>query len=149
MNAEQIARLVAIGESETLEFKSTTGARREAAMTVCAMLNQEGGRVLFGVTPAGRIVGQPVSEGTLEQLSAELAHIDPQAFPTIRRIPVKDGRDTVVVSVDSGSTKPYRYRGTAYRRVGNTTRRMGTEQYNNVLLERMHSEQRWENQPAV
>ena len=28
------------GESEALEFKSTTGARREAAMTVCAFLNR-------------------------------------------------------------------------------------------------------------
>ena len=40
MTAERIATVVAAGESETLEFKSTTGARREAARTVCAMLNQ-------------------------------------------------------------------------------------------------------------
>ena len=41
------------------------------------------------------------------------------------------------------------YRGTAYRRVGNTTLAMSADEYNRMLFERMHSEQRWENQPAV
>ena len=42
MTTGQMADLAASGESETLEFKATTGARREAAMTVCAFLNQGG-----------------------------------------------------------------------------------------------------------
>ena len=44
MTIDEIRALVASGESETLEFKSTTGARREAVETVCAMLNQKGGK---------------------------------------------------------------------------------------------------------
>ena len=83
MTANQIAAFVASGESEKLEFKETTGTRREAAMTVCAFLNQHGGQVLFGVTPAGVVVGQHVSERTIEELSAELGRIDPPAFPTV------------------------------------------------------------------
>jgi len=39
-----------------------TGTRSAAAMTVCAMLNQQGGHLLFGVTPDGRVAGQHVSE---------------------------------------------------------------------------------------
>ena len=42
MTADRISELVATGESETLEFKSTTGQRSDAAKTVCAMLNQWG-----------------------------------------------------------------------------------------------------------
>ena len=57
MIIDQLAALAASGESETLEFKETTGTRREAAMTVCAFLNQNGGQVLFGVTPAGVVAG--------------------------------------------------------------------------------------------
>ena len=53
-----ISALAAAGESETLEFKATTGARREAAMTVCAFLNQSGGQVLFGVRQDGSVAGQ-------------------------------------------------------------------------------------------
>lgn len=47
MNIDHIPSLAASGESETLEFKETTGTRREAAMTACAFLNRHGGQVLF------------------------------------------------------------------------------------------------------
>lgn len=61
MTPDEIAAIVALGESETLEWKATTGARREAAATVCAMLNHWGGHVLFGVAPDGRVTGQQAS----------------------------------------------------------------------------------------
>ena len=65
MTSGRVVGMVAAGESETLEFKSTTGTRREAAKTVCATLNHQGGQVLFGVTPEGRVIGQQVSERTM------------------------------------------------------------------------------------
>ncbi len=52
------------------------------------MLNRRGGYVLFGVTPEGIIVGQQVSERTLEEVSAEIQRIDPPAFPEIERVRV-------------------------------------------------------------
>ena len=148
MNIEHIAGIVAAGESETLEFKSTTGTRREAARTVCAMLNQRGGQVLFGVMADGRVVGQQVGERTMEEISAELGRIDPPAFPTIERIPVADGREVIAVTVSRGQARPFMYRSIAYRRVGNTTVEMRADEYQRMLFERMHSEQRWENQRA-
>lgn len=77
MTLDEISALVQTGESETLEFKSTTGTRREAVRTICAMLNQDGGQVLFGVTPEGNVVGQQVSERTIEALSNELQLFEP------------------------------------------------------------------------
>ena len=148
MRVAHFTTLTASGESETLEFKATTGTRREAAMSVCAFLNQGGGQVLFGVTPDGAVVGQQVSERTIEELSAELRQIDPPAFPTVERVAVDGGREVIMVSTGQGASRPYSYRGTAYRRVGNTTLSMSADEYNRILFERMHSEQRWENQPA-
>lgn len=148
MTFERIAGLVAAGESETAEFKTTTGARREAARTVCAMLNKQGGQILFGVTPEGHVIGQDVSERTIEQVSAELARIDPPAFPMIERIPVDGGREVIAVTVSRGQAGPYMYRASAYRRMGNTTIEMSADEYRQLLFERMHSEQRWENQRA-
>ena len=149
MDIDQVAQLVETGESETLEFKETTGTRREASRTVCAFLNQRGGQVLFGVKAAGVVAGQQVSDRTIEELSAELQRIDPPAFPTVERIRVDGNREVVVVSADQGTLRPYTYRGIAYSRVGNTTLAMSADEYNRILFERMHSEQRWENQPAV
>ena len=57
------------GESDTLEFKKTTNERREAVKTLCAMLNHRGGRVLFGVNASGTVLGQQVSDRTLEELA--------------------------------------------------------------------------------
>ena len=34
-------------------------------------------------------------------------------------------------------------------RVGNATRNMSADEYNRMLFERMHTERRWENQPAA
>ena len=149
MSREIIITLAATGESEALEFKETTGTRREAAMTLCAFLNQRGGQVLFGVTQAGVVVGQQVSERTIEELSAELQQIDPPAFPTVERVHIDGNREVIAVSTGQGASRPYAYRGSAYRRVGNTTLAMSAEEYNRMLFERMHSEQRWENQPAA
>lgn len=149
MHIERIRALTVSGESETLEFKETTGTRREAARTVCAFLNQDGGQVLFGVNRDGDVVGQQVGGRTIEELSAELQQIDPPAFPTVERVPVDGGREVIVVSTGRGPTRPYIFRGSAYRRVGNTTLAMSPDEYNRMLFERMHSEQRWENQPAI
>lgn len=149
MTFDKISALAKSCESETLEFKETTGTRREAARTVCAFLNQDGGRVLFGVNQDGGVVGQQVGERTIEELSAELRQIDPPAFPTVERVPVDGGREVIMVGTARGPTRPYIFRGSAYRRVGNTTLAMSQDEYNRVLFERMHSEQRWENQPAA
>ena len=149
MGIDQIAALFASGESETIEFKETTGTRREGTMTVCAFLNQGGGQVLFGITSARVVVGQQVGERTIEELSAELRLINPPAFPTVERVPVDGDREVIVVSTSQGASRPYTYRGSGYRRVGNTTLAMSADEYNRMLFERMHSEQRWENQPAA
>ena len=149
MTLDQIKALVASGESETLEFKATTGTQREAAATVCAMLNQRGGHVLFGVTPQGAVVGQSIGDRTIEDVSAEIQRIDPPAFPEIERIQVSANREVTAVRIAPGSSQPYQYRNVAYRRVGNTTRSMSAAEHNRMLFERMHAEQRWENQPAA
>ena len=148
MTPEQIAMLIASGESEVLECKATTGTRREATATVCAMLNQRGGHVLFGVTADGRIVGQQVSERTIEEVNAEFRRIDPPAFPEIERVRLGRHLEVIVIRVSPGPAAPYRYRGSAYWRVGNTTQTMSADEHNRILFERVHSEQRWENQPA-
>ena len=149
MTPEQVTALAASGESETLEFKTTTGTRREAARTVCAFLNQRGGQVLFGVTPDGAAAGQQVGDRTIEELSAEFGRIEPPTFPTVERVPVSGGLEVIAVSTGQGASRPYSYRGAGYRRVGNTTVAMSAGEYNRMLFERMHSEQRWENQPAA
>ena len=89
MTPDDIAALAAKGESETLELKKTTGERREAAKTACAMLNHQGGLIIIGVTPERRVTGQQVGNSSIEDVSKEFQEIEPPAFPSIERIPVE------------------------------------------------------------
>jgi ATP-dependent DNA helicase RecG len=148
ISMQQLEDWVRAGESETLEFKRTTGERRAGTQTLCGMLNHRGGRVLFGIEPDGRIIGQMVSDHTIEEVAQELREIDPPVFPSIERVDVAAGRQVLVVTVSQGSNRPYSYKGRAYRRVGNTTPELSGHEYQRMLLERLHGERRWENEPA-
>lgn len=91
MNFKELQNLITDGESERVEFKTTTGQRTRAAKTVCALLNNLGGFVVFGVTDKGNIVGQKVTAGTLESIAAELRKNWPLPMnqgPGIRSLPM-------------------------------------------------------------
>lgn len=112
------------------------------------MLNQSGGRVIFGVSPQGVVKGQDVTDRTVEQVSEEIQRIEPQAPVSIKRIAIAGGKQVVMVQVGSGPHRPYSYRRVPYRRVGNSTLEMSVDEYNRMLFERLHKDQRWENQVA-
>ena len=142
-----VQEIVARGESETVEFKRSTAERDPAAKTLCAMLNHQGGSVLFGVDPHGKIVGQEVSGHTIERIVQQFAKIDPPIFPTVSRVNVRDELEVIVVTVSRGNSPPYSYNGRAWRRVGNTSRALSRDEYNNMVLQFMHATRRWENEP--
>ena len=149
MTPDDVKALAAAGESETLEFKETTGQRRLAAKTVCAFLNQRGGKVLSGVNQDGVVVGQQVGKNTIEDISRELRLIQPPVFPGVERVNIGENHDAIVVSASKGPLRPYTYRDKSYKRVGSTTTVISADEYNRILVERMHKEERWENQPAT
>lgn len=147
MNLIELQNLVARGESETLEFKKTTGELKEGCQTACAMLNGIGGFVLFGVANDGRILGQDVAASTLETIARQVGLIEPPTFPDLETIALTNGKMVIALRV-SGGGGPYSYDGRPYVRYGATTKVMPRDRYERMLLERMHTTSRWENQPA-
>jgi ATP-dependent DNA helicase RecG len=147
MNLSELQNLVTRGESETLEFKKTTGELKEGCQTACAMFNGIGGFVLFGVTNDGRILGQDVAATTLENVSRQVRLIEPPTFPDLETIALTNGKMVIALRV-SGGGGPYSYDGRPYVRYGATTIVMPRDRYERMLLERMHATSRWENQPA-
>lgn len=148
MDPHELNEIVKQGESERVEFKKTTGQRSEAARAVCAMLNGQGGFVLFGVTPAGKVEGQTVTSHTLEEVHNELKRIEPLPLPDVERVDLPGGNTVVALRVPGGFGGPYAYDGRPYLRNGPTTIVMPQSLYQRRLLEQMHGTQRWENQPA-
>ena len=67
-----IAEMVRNDESRELEVKKTTGELISGMCSGCAFLNSDGGWVLFGITPALKIVGQDVSDSTRQEIAREM-----------------------------------------------------------------------------
>jgi ATP-dependent DNA helicase RecG len=148
MTIAEIHELASTGESETIEFKRTTGQRTDGARAVCGMLNGIGGFVFFGVEDDGRIVGQEVTAKTIADLVHELRRIDPQPALTPERVALDNGREVLVVSVPGRTGGAFTYDGRPYLRQGPVTAVMPQEQYRRLLLEGAHSAHRWEILPA-
>ncbi|MCY3018884.1 MAG: putative DNA binding domain-containing protein [Planctomycetota bacterium] len=149
MNHRELQKLVASGESDRLEFKKTTGLRVDAAKTLCAMLNGSGGVVLFGVKNSGEMTGQDVSDQTLQDIAQEFRRFEPPAFPEIETVSLENGKTAISVRVDDGKSKPYTFDGRPYVRNGPTTSIMPQQEYERLLIERLHATRRWENSPVA
>ena len=70
-------------------------------------------------------------------------------MPDVRVVGVGHGRAVIVAHVERGQLRPYEIRGRAFKRVANTTVAMAQHELDQMLLERMHGTDRWENQGAV
>lgn len=129
-----------------MEFKATTGQRTEAARTLSAMLNGEGGMVVFGVQPNGSVAGQQVSERTLEDITQACREIHPAYPPSIERVPIpgRAGAEVLLARVPGGNAKPYQHKGGYYVRSGAATVAMPAETELALVLERAHAFDRWE-----
>lgn len=77
MTLAAIEWMISGGESPTLEFKKSTGQVNRAGETLCAFLNRDGGAVVLGVTPEGRVVGQEVTDETRREIAAMLDRLEP------------------------------------------------------------------------
>ena len=149
IGAKGLSALVSQGESDTIEFKRSTGEMKEAMQTLCGFLNGMGGTVLFGVKPDGAIEGQEISDQTLRDIAQATDRFEPPAHVSIHRVKAKPARDVIAIAVEAGrDIRPFAYEGHAYERVGSTTRRMPQAKYERLLVERGHAKRRWENLPA-
>ena len=148
---KRLTEAIAGGESETLELKRSTGQLNAAGKTLCAFLNAEGGKVVFGVTDDGTVGGQAVSDKTRREIAAMLDRFEPPAAIDVEYVDLPDDAKKVIVlaAQPPGEGRPYTYDGRPYRRVETTTSVMPQERYEALLLDRAHARRRWENQPAV
>ena len=115
-------------ETETLEFKKSTGEMKEAMISISSILNKHGiGTLYFGIKPNGDVIGQDVSESSLRDVSrAVYENIKPQIYPAIEEI-VLEGKHLVKVEF-SGENAPYSAYGRYYLRTADEDREVIPEE---------------------
>lgn len=121
MDRIELESIVAGGESSQLEFKKSWSDLRGGMETLCAFLNGQGGRVLFGIGSSGKVVGQTMSDSTLREIAAEIARIEPAAPIVQDRIRISDVQAVLSLETSDCSRAPYQYHGRAFQRIGSTT----------------------------
>ena len=140
----QLKALAKRGESENLEFKTSTASIVSGMQTVCAFLNSEhGGVVIFGVKDDGKIVGQEVTDKTSKEIAAELNKIEPRAKIDVKHVSVADNRQAIILVANAGEKAPYTYDGRSFMRNQSTTMRMPKEEY--IYLHNRNNPELWEN----
>ena len=115
-------------ETETLEFKKTTGEIKAAVVSIAAILNKHGvGTLYFGVKPNGDVMGQEVSESSLRDVSRNVFEsIKPQIYPAITEVVLEDKH---LIKVEfSGDHTPYSAFGRYYLRTADEDREVSPEE---------------------
>ncbi len=115
-------------ETETLEYKKTTGEMKAAMISIASILNKHGvGTLYFGIKPNGDVIGQDVSESSLRDVSRNIYEsIKPQIYPAINE-EMLDGRHVIKVEF-SGDNSPYSAGGRYYLRSADEDREVTPEE---------------------
>ena len=143
MKTSQLKALIKRGESEVMEFKTSTGSISTGMQTVCAFLNSDrGGTIIFGVKDNGQIVGQEVTDKTRKEIAVELNKIEPHVKIDVKYVKVSSNRQAIVMHVNPGEQAPYSYDGRPYVRNQSTTTRMTKEDY--MYLHNKNNPALWE-----
>lgn len=123
LDATEISRLIAAGESLTVEFKGESRRSlpdREVYENVVCLANTEGGMLLIGIEDNASVTGaRPRHDGATEPHRLEAAIRNNTAPPISTRVSIHavDGKDVVAVEVPQ-------YRGACSTRDGRCLRRV-------------------------
>ena len=152
MNIEELLH----GESGNIEYKEKLPGNSDSyTRTVVAFANTQGGKIVFGI-PDGtkRIVG--IDNDILFQVMDSIAaaiyrSCEPSIVPDIEPC-TADGKNLIVVSVSSGTQRPYYLKSKGkeagtYVRVGGTTRPAHPETIKNLELEGANIS--WDELPCI
>ncbi len=97
-------------ETETLEFKKSTGELKEGIISIGAILNKhQKGRAVFR-GQAGRYAHRTgnLRKNAAGHQSGNLNHIEPQIFPEIQTVRI-DGKECILVRFEGYNTPYFAY----------------------------------------
>lgn len=127
-------------ETETIEFKKSTGELKEGVISLSAMLNKHSNAVVyFGVKNDGNVIGQEIGDRTLRDISQMIAaSVKPQIIPTIT-LELIDNNNVIKVAA-KGNEKPYSAFGKYYIRSADEDRELSPIELRRIMQEYENSD---------
>jgi len=142
----KIKELIKIGESETVEFKKSTGEWKEIVETISAFANTKGGVILVGVDEKKEICGVSIGKGTIEDLTNKiLNNTEPKIYPEMS-LKTFNRKKIIAIRVESYPYDVVLAFGKPYKRVGKSTVKMSKDEYEKMIIEKYKEEIRFDSQ---
>ena len=138
--------LISKTESETIEFKESTGEWKEIIETISAFSNTKGGKIVIGVSKSDKLPGVDIGKDTIENLTNQISHnTDPRVHPSITTEKIK-GKFIIIVEIKESSDHLVLAFGRPFKRVGKSTMRMSKDEYERLILEKHKDKLQFDNQ---
>jgi len=131
----EIVEILNSGESETVEFKKSTGEWKEIIETISAFANTKGGIILVGVDKKKKICGVSIGKGTIEDLTNKIINnTEPKIYPELG-IQTLNKKKIIYIKVETYSYDVVLSFGKPFKRVGKNTVKMSNDEYKRRILE--------------
>ena len=140
----ELSKLIATGESQTLEFKASFD--KTSIESLVAFANAQGGTVLVGVSDAGRVQGITVGKETLNEWLGQIkSATSPSLIPELVAHPL-DGKTVVAIEVAEFPVKPVSTWGRYYKRIASSNHALALNEIADLYLQSLQIS--WDAHPA-
>ena len=129
---KDIQALIAEGESELLEFKTSFG--KETMEALSAFANNKGGTVLIGVNNKGKILGVQIMQETIQQWINQIKSSTAPSIIPDAEILEWQKKKVVILQMAPYPVKPISFRGKYYIRKHASNHLMSLEEIANEHL---------------
>ncbi|WP_341743233.1 RNA-binding domain-containing protein [Azonexus hydrophilus] len=122
-----------VGETQRLEFKASFD--KATIESLVAFANARGGKVLVGVSDAGKIIGTTVGKETLNEWLVQIkSATSPSLIPDIALHQV-DGKQVVEIDIQEFPVKPVSTKGRYYKRVASSNHPLSAGEIADLYLQ--------------
>ncbi len=142
MKIEALKKLLSLGESEKVEFKTNYNPRF-AGIEVCAFLNSKGGYLVCGIDDSGAVSGINLNDEISEIEMNLSSQISPKA-PVFFELHEIEGKTILVIEVPAGKDVPYSFMDDIFIRVKDKTKKADIETIREMIIRRQSEPERWE-----
>ncbi|MGI9255624.1 MAG: AlbA family DNA-binding domain-containing protein [Salinispira sp.] len=129
MNKDTFSLLLSEGEGFHLEYKE--GISKDISSEMVAFVNSRGGKILLGITDAGKIKG--VSDKN--RVKSQIQDIARNCEPSISVV-LSEYKDVIIITIPEGKDKPYRCKTGFYTRTGPSSQKLNR----NEIISLIHNE---------
>ena len=145
MNQKELLSVIAGGENQQIEFKTTFN--QDTILTLSAFANSKGGKVIVGVNDVHQIIGVKLTKESIQKWINEIKlKTEPSIIADATSL-IVENKTVAIFSIHEFPIKPIAYRGRYYIRKQNSNHKLNIQQINEIYLK--STQNSWDSYPYL